>query len=329
MLRSLRGKEILITGGTGSLGKTLVKLLIKDGHHPHGIRVFSRDEQKQWAMAEEIRQFQQALGTSVPVGYLIGDVRERARLMHACLNVDVIIHTAAMKHVPACEDNPLEAIRTNIHGAENVLEAALARNVEAVMHVSTDKAVHPINLYGATKQVAEKLFIQGNVYAGRNRTRFSACRYGNVLGSNGSVLVRWRQMLEQGKPLPFTHGDMTRFWITLPRVGRFLLARICDMEGGEVFVPSMGSMTMAQMLTYFRGDRFFATDLIGVRPGEKFHEVLVAPEEAGTIIPEADGSWYFIIGRGVPGDGLYSNGKNHPNWTISGGEFRAMLEDKI
>lgn len=333
MNRTINGKEILITGGTGSLGKSLVKAIIKDGHKPRGIRIYSRDEQKQWAMSEEIAAYQKQHGTSIPVAYLIGDVRDRNRTVYACKNVDLVFNAAAMKHVPACEDNPLEAIRTNVHGAENVLESALANNVEAVMHVSTDKAVHPINLYGATKLAAEKLFINGNVYAGRARTRFACCRYGNVLGSNGSVLVRWRQRLAEGRSIQVTDKNMTRFWITLPRVARFLLDRVCDMNGGEVFIPCMGSLSMGEMVEYVAGPFFSGTvEEIGARPGEKYHEVLIAPEEPVIKVPANTDShmwWYFKVGQGVSGCALYSNGREHPNWWITKEEFQSMLEDKL
>lgn len=295
-----KGKEILITGGTGSLGKTLVKLLVKE-HRPRGIRIYSRDELKQWQFRQEI----EPLRGDCPVAFLVGDVRDAERLRRAMEGVDIVIHTAAQKQVPSSEENPQEAIKTNVHGSENVMNAALDCLVERVMYVNTDKAAKPTTLYGATKMCAERLFIHGNVYAGSRGTKFSACRYGNVLGSRGSVAHVFREQALAGKPLSITHKGMTRFWITIPEVARFILARLADMQGGEVFVPKMKSMGIYDMAVAM-GERRRCEcgvegqgnalcpwcdgtlpaerilpefKVTGIRQGEKLHEILFADEE--------------------------------------------------
>lgn len=277
--KTLQNKEILITGGTGSLGKTLTKLLIKDNHQPHGIRILSRDELKHWQMKQEINDFQTKHKSNINVSYIVGDIRNYESLYRAFENVDIVINTAAMKQIPTCEINPLEAVMTNVGGVENVIKAALARNVKRVMQVSTDKAVYPINLYGATKTVAEKLIIQANVYSGRKGIMFSCCRYGNVLGSRGSIIPLFKQQIADNKSITITHEDMTRFWITLPRVGRFLLNRLKAMEGGEIFIPYMKACTMKAMKDYIVPKPDYPVNYIGVRKGEKLHECLIAEEE--------------------------------------------------
>jgi UDP-N-acetylglucosamine 4,6-dehydratase len=301
LLTYFNGKEILITGGTGSLGKTLTKLLITE-HKPKGIRIFSRDELKQWSMRADLK----SAFPSAPVAFLLGDVRDEKRLKRAFNGVDVVIHTAALKQVPACEEHPLEAVQTNILGASNVLSTAIDCGVERVMNVSTDKAVKPVNLYGATKMAAEKLFINGNVYTGGHKTKFACCRYGNVLGSRGSVAHVFKAQADSGEPITITHKSMTRFWITLPQVGRFLLARVADMTGGEVFVPKMKSMGIFQMACAMtmRGGYDLGNNHIsppkepafittGIRQGEKLHESLFCEEE---YICEY-GDHYVEIGR--------------------------------
>ena len=290
----LDNKEILITGGTGTLGKKLTELLIKN-HKPKGIRIFSRDELKQWEM-------QKTLDSNVPVSFLIGDIRNYPRIKRASEGVDLIIHTAAMKQVPACEDNPLEAIQTNVHGAENVLNAALDSGVQRVMNVSTDKAVYPINLYGATKLAAEKLFIHGNVYSGSKGTIFSCCRYGNVLGSRGSVYQVFKEQAINDGPIRITDDEMTRFWISIGDVAQFLLERCCDMNGGEVFIPKMPSMKIIDMAQVLYNRYCKPTPRIksfqnkvmttGIRKGEKLHECLITNEELPYTVP----SGVFKIG---------------------------------
>lgn len=283
------GKEILLIGGTGSLGKTLLKMLRKD-HKPRGIRVFSRDETKQW----ELKNLLAMEGVSTEgIGFLLGDVRDASRLARACHRVDVVIHCAAQKHVPSCEENPLEAVKTNIQGAVNVVDAALDANVGEVVFISTDKAVYPINLYGASKAVAEKIILDANVYrGGKLRTKFAVCRYGNVLGSRGSIIPLFRAIAAEGKPLPITDIRMTRFFIRLPDVARFVLDRIPDITaGGEIFIPKMKAVeivTLAEMLC--PGHPF---EIVGIRPGEKLHEVLISEEEARWRL--ADRGTHFAV----------------------------------
>ena len=300
----MTNKEILITGGTGTLGNALVKLLLDTDIK--GIRIFSRDELKQHEMRTR-------LDNPDKVAWLIGDVRDPKRLTRAMEGVDIVIHAAAMKQVPACEEHPLEAIQTNIHGAENVLSAALANQVEKVMNVSTDKAVYPINLYGATKMAAEKLFINGNVYGG-GRTKMSCCRYGNVFGSRGSVVPMFIKARETGV-VNITHPGMTRFWITVNKVAQFLIDRICDMEGGEIFIPIMPKMSVLDLATiivqdskveYEEDTPWIKYNHIGTRPGEKTHETLIAKEEGDftwTITPKDKDSFYKITStkRGIGG----------------------------
>lgn len=330
----LYDKEVLITGGTGSLGKTLVKVLIKDRHLPRGIRIFSRDEQKHYMMEQEMKEYQSILKTKIPIAYTVGDVRDFSRLTQAMENVDVVIHTAAMKHIPVCEDNPLEAIHTNVTGSANVVRACLDRNVERAMFVSTDKAVHPINLYGFTKGAAEKLFIHANIYSGRKRTRFAVCRYGNVLGSKGSVVPMFLKLIKEKKPLPVTHIEMTRFWITLPTVARFLIDRIGSMAGREIFIPRMNALPILEMIKYITSEENPRIDYIGMRPGEKLHECLIAPEETAERvcseeIDEEYSDYYYRVGiGGLPNKlALYSNSQE--NESIDKKEFEKMLQEEV
>ncbi len=283
----LNGKEILLTGGTGSLGQQLLHQLILH-HKPRGIRIFSRDEWKQWELK---RKMKERLGNinpthlkDVPVSFLIGDIRDYQRVKRATEGVDLVIHTAAMKQVPTCEDNPLEAIETNIHGAENILNASLDSGVQKVMNISTDKAVYPINLYGTTKMAAEKLFIQGNVYSGSKGAQFSCCRYGNILGSRGSVVHIFKDQIEKGNAVTITDKLMTRFWSTQSQVADFILARCCEMIGGEIFIPKLPSMKLPDMIqVLWAMAKTTAKHLnikeIGMRKGEKLHECLIAQEE--------------------------------------------------
>jgi UDP-N-acetylglucosamine 4,6-dehydratase len=326
------GKEILITGGTGSLGKALVRQLLAE-HRPKGIRIFSRDELKQYHMHNDIKQWPSP--SKCPVAFLVGDVRCYDRLRRAFKSVDVIIHAAAMKQVPACEQNPLEAIQTNVLGAVNVLNAAIDCGVERVMNVSTDKAAKPVNLYGATKMSAEKLFIDGNVYTGGHGTRFASCRYGNVLGSRGSVAHVFRAQVDAGLPITLTHKAMTRFWITLPDAARFVLARTAEMQGGETFVPRMKSMGIYEMARAILVDSKKAlietTDFkdIGIRQGEKLHEILFTRED---YVYEF-GDHYRVFAAPRIGEGygraeqweLASN--RNPNGNIGGDELLAMITE--
>ncbi|HEY8351533.1 MAG TPA: UDP-N-acetylglucosamine 4,6-dehydratase (inverting) [Sphingomonadales bacterium] len=276
------GKSILITGGTGSFGRQYVKTLLQR-HSPRRIIVFSRDELKQFEM-------QQVFNSPV-MRYFIGDVRDGARLVQAMRGVDYVIHAAALKQVPAAEYNPMECIKTNIHGAENVIKAALENNVEKVIALSTDKAANPINLYGATKLCSDKLFVAANNMTGGARTRFSVVRYGNVVGSRGSVVPFFKQLLANGaKSLPITHPEMTRFWITLQQGVDFVLKNFTRMYGGEIFIPKIPSMRILDLVESLAPG--MPTEIIGIRPGEKLHEIMCPADDSHLTLEFAD---HFVI----------------------------------
>lgn len=265
-----KDQTVLVTGGTGSFGKAFARILLRE-YPVRKFIVFSRDELKQHEMRTG--------GFDDPrIRYFIGDVRDEKRLRRAVEGVDIVVHAAALKQVPACEYNPMEAIQTNVMGARNVIEAALDSGVRRVMALSTDKAVNPINLYGATKLCAEKLFVQSNSYAGSKEVRFSCTRYGNVVGSRGSVIPLFLEQKKNGK-LTVTDKRMTRFWITLDQGVRFVLRCIEQMHGGEVFVPKIPSMNVLELVKAIAPDA--RVEYIGIRPGEKVHEVLVSEDEAG------------------------------------------------
>ena len=266
-------KEILITGGTGSLGKTLLKKLF--AYNVSGIRIFSRDELKQWELKNQL----EAEGYNLSkVAFIIGDVRDEERLKRAFQGVDIVINAAAMKHVPACENDPIEAVKTNILGAINIINASLDCDVAKVVHISTDKAVYPVNLYGATKTVAEKLFCDANIYRGGNyRTAFGCIRYGNILGSRGSILPFFQSLYKQGKVLPITSPEMTRFFLSLDTVADFILSTIPEIMAGEIHIPKMKSVLVADLVGMIWPDA--ETKDIGIRKGEKIHECLITKEE--------------------------------------------------
>lgn len=262
-------KAILVTGGTGSFGRKFIDIMLQD-YEPARLVVFSRDELKQHEM--------RAGGLDDPsLRYFIGDVRDRRRLFRAMQGIDIVVHAAALKQVPACEYNPNEAIMTNIIGGSNVIESAIDAGVSHVMALSTDKAVNPINLYGATKLAAEKLFVQSNAYAGSGGTRFSCVRYGNVVGSRGSVVPVFQRQKATGR-LTITDERMTRFWLSLEQGVRFTIRCIETMHGGEVFVPKIPSMKVVDLASVIAPDA--TIEYIGIRPGEKLHEVLVSEDEA-------------------------------------------------
>ncbi len=270
-------KVVLVTGGTGSFGKKFIKIMLEE-YHPAKIIVYSRDELKQHEMRTS--------GYDDPsIRYFIGDVRDRERLMRALYGVDIVVHAAALKQVPACEYNPMEAIKTNILGSSNVADAAIENNVEKVLALSTDKAVNPINLYGATKLAAEKLLIQSNAYAGGRKTRISCTRYGNVVGSRGSVVPLFLKQRENGR-LTITDERMTRFWISLEQGVRFVIRCIEQMQGGEVFVPKIPSMRMLDLAKAMAPEA--EIEIIGIRPGEKLHESLISEDEARTTVELPD-----------------------------------------
>lgn len=276
-------KTVLITGGTGSFGKKFVEILLRE-YRPRKIIIFSRDELKQY----EMRHVQ---GFDHPsLRFFIGDVRDRDRLRRAMMGVDIVVHAAALKQVPACEYNPMEAIKTNILGSANVVEAALDARVEKVLMLSTDKAVNPINLYGATKLAAEKLVIQSNVYAAHSPTRFSCVRYGNVIGSRGSVVPLFLQQRAMGR-ITITDPRMTRFWISLEQGVRFVIRCLEQMTGGEVFVPKLPSMRIMDLAQAIAPEA--QVEYIGIRPGEKLHEVLIHEDEARYTVETED--MYVIL----------------------------------
>lgn len=266
-------KVVLVTGGTGSFGKKFIRLLLEE-HRPAKVIIYSRDELKQ----HEMRQG----GYDAPVlRYFIGDVRDRQRLDRAFHGVDIVVHAAALKQVPACEYNPLEAIKTNINGTSNVIEAAIDGGVQRVLALSTDKAVNPVNLYGATKLAAEKLVVQSNSYAGAAVTRLSCVRYGNVVGSCGSVVPVFFEQRKKGC-ITITDERMTRFWITLDQGVHFVMDCIEQMQGGEVFVPKIPSMKLTDLAKAVAPQA--SVEVVGIRPGEKLHEVLVSEDEARTTV---------------------------------------------
>jgi UDP-N-acetylglucosamine 4,6-dehydratase len=265
----LAGKVVLVTGGTGSFGKAFITRLLSDCD-PAAVRVYSRDELKQY-------DFQRKFDQDDRLRFLIGDIRDAERLTLATRGVDVIVHAAALKQVPACEYNPFEAIQTNIIGAQNIVGAAIANEVSKVMALSTDKAVNPVNLYGATKLCAEKLITQGNAYVGAGNTRLSTVRYGNVVGSRGSVIPLFKHQAAQGA-LTITDEAMTRFWITLDQAVSFVLMCLERMCGGEVFVPKIPSMRVVDIAEAIAPNA--TRSVIGIRPGEKIHEVLVTEDES-------------------------------------------------
>jgi len=278
----LKDKVILITGGTGSFGKKCVEVILKH-HRPRKIIVFSRDELKQFDMAQVFPT------EKYPIRYFLGDVRDKDRLKWAFQDVDYVIHAAAMKQVPASEYNPTESIKTNITGAENVVSVAAECGVKKVIALSTDKAVNPINLYGATKLCAEKLFIAANAFVGRKKCMFSVVRYGNVAGSRGSVIPFFLKRKEEGL-LPVTHPEMTRFWITLSHGVDFVLKSLERMTGGETFVPKIPSMGIMELAGHIAPG--CPTKIVGIRQGEKIHETLISRDEARNTLEAAD---YYLI----------------------------------
>jgi len=309
-----KDKVVLITGGTGSFGKKFITLMLKE-YQPAKIIVFSRDELKQHEM--------RVSGFDHPsMRYFIGDVRDVDRLRRAMHGVEIVVHAAALKQVPACEYNPMEAIKTNILGSGNVIEAALDSGVKKVIALSTDKAVNPVNLYGATKLAAEKLIIQSNAYAAGTDTRFSCVRYGNVVGSRGSVVPIFIQQRQNGK-LTITDQRMTRFWLTLEQGVRFVIRCIEQMHGGEVFVPKISSMKILDLAKAIAPDA--ELEVVGIRPGEKLHEVLIHEDEARSTVEMEDmfivqptGTLWFghdweAKGRRLP-DGFRYGSDNNPQW---------------
>lgn len=274
-------KSIFITGGTGSFGKKCIKTLLKD-YSPRRIIIFSRDELKQFEMQQRLN--------SPSLRFFLGDVRDKERLVQAMKDVDFVIHAAALKQVPAAEYNPMECIKTNIYGAENVIHAALENNVEKVIALSTDKAANPINLYGATKLASDKLFVAANNIASGHKTAFSVVRYGNVVGSRGSVVPFFKKIIAEGADhLPITDKRMTRFWITLSEGVNFVIDNFKRMQGGEIFIPKIPSVLITD-LAKSMADLPLKT--IGIRPGEKLHEIMCPMDDAHLTYEFSN---YFVI----------------------------------
>ncbi|EJB5981065.1 UDP-N-acetylglucosamine 4,6-dehydratase (inverting) [Campylobacter coli] len=263
-------KNILITGGTGSFGKTYTKVLLEN-YKPNKIIIYSRDELKQFEMA--------SVFNAPCMRYFIGDVRDKERLSVAMRDVDFVIHAAAMKHVPIAEYNPMECIKTNIHGAQNVIDACFENGVEKCIALSTDKACNPVNLYGATKLASDKLFVAANNIAGNKQTRFGVTRYGNVVGSRGSVVPFFKKLIEQGaKELPITDTRMTRFWISLEDGVKFVLSNFARMHGGEIFIPKIPSMKITDLAHALAPH--LSHKIIGIRAGEKLHEIMISSDDS-------------------------------------------------
>ena len=316
-------KVILITGGTGSFGKKFTQIVLRD-YRPKKLIIFSRDELKQHEMRMS--------GFKHPsLRYFIGDVRDRERLYRALPGVDIVVHAAALKQVPACEYNPFEAVKTNVLGAQNIIDAAIDNNVRRVLALSSDKAVSPINLYGATKLVAEKLFVQGNAYSGAEGTRFSCVRYGNVVGSRGSVVPVFEKQKASGR-ITVTDERMTRFWITLEQGVRFVIRCVEQMQGGEVFVPRIPSMRIMDLAEAVAPG--CEIEFVGIRPGEKLHEALISRDESrytleleNMFVIQPVHPWWTAAnwdqGRPLP-DGFMYTSDNNDHWlTIQ--ELRQMI----
>jgi len=320
----LSGKTVLVTGGTGSFGRKFAEIVLRE-YDVKSLRIYSRDELKQMEMRLQ-------LGDDPRLRFFIGDVRDRDRLFRAMEGVDIVIHAAALKQVPAAEYNPIEAVKTNIMGAVNVIDAAIDAQVWRVIALSTDKAVYPVNLYGATKLVAEKLFVQGNSYVGGRRTRFSVVRYGNVVGSRGSVIPLFLAQRANGR-LTLTDPRMTRFWITLEQGVRFVLSCLGRMRGGEIFIPKIPSMKLTDLAEVIApgAEKVFT----GIRPGEKLSEVLLTEEEARHAREYDD---YFVVepehpfwdkdacgdGRPLPDRFLYASDTN--SWWLTAEELARAIE---
>lgn len=271
------GKSILVTGGTGSFGTAFTQYVLSH-YKPKRLVIFSRDEFKQHQMRQK---FPHAC-----LRFFLGDVRDEERLHRAFADIDYIIHAAALKHVPACEYNPFEAVRTNILGAQNIINAAIDHGVKRVIALSTDKAANPANLYGATKLCSDKLFIAGNTYAGAADTRFALVRYGNVMGSRGSVIPFFQNCRDTDGVIPITDPRMTRFWITLPQAVGFVLTCIDRMSGGEIFIPKLPSMRVVDLAEAIAPG--CPHRIVGIRPGEKLHEVMVPNDEARNTVELPD-----------------------------------------
>ena len=319
------GSSILITGGTGSFGKAFLSRVL-EAHNPARVAIYSRDELKQYEM-------KQTYGDDSRVRFFIGDIGDRDRLEMAMHGVDYVVHAAALKQVDTAEYNPMEYVKTNILGSENVMIASINAGVKKIVALSTDKASSPVNLYGATKLTADKLFISGNHYSYARGTKFAVVRYGNVMGSRGSVIPFFRALAERGEPLPITDLRMTRFWITLPQAVEFVIDSFEAMDGGELYVPRIPSMHVTDLARAIAPD----TELVevGIRPGEKLHEEMISPEDARRTIRQSDryvvgptlAEWTYRVpaGEPVPDGFAYTSDTNGLWLTVDG--IRQMLAD--
>ena len=307
----LANSSVLVTGGTGSFGKAFIQQVLAT-ENVGRVVVLSRDELKQYEMRQQ-------LGDDDRVRYFIGDVRDRERLDLALRGVDYVVHAAALKQVDTAEYNPMEFVKTNVLGSENVIQASISAGVRKVIALSTDKASSPINLYGATKLTADKLFVSSNHYAGEGGTRFSVVRYGNVMGSRGSVIPRFRELAAQGRPLPITDTRMTRFWITLPQAVDFVVSSFDQMTGGELFVPLIPSMHITDLAEAVAPGA--ETVVIGTRPGEKLHEEMISSEDSYRTVRQDDryvvqptlamwGGFQGSPGNAVPEGFAYTSDRN-------------------
>ncbi|HEX9447917.1 MAG TPA: UDP-N-acetylglucosamine 4,6-dehydratase (inverting) [Dongiaceae bacterium] len=315
----LNGHSILVTGGTGSFGKKFIKTVL-ERYKPARLIVYSRDELKQFEMAQDL-----PTATYPSLRYFIGDVRDKDRLEMAMRGIDTVVHAAALKHVPIAEYNPFECIATNVHGAENVVNAAIRSNVKQVVALSTDKAANPINLYGASKLASDKIFVAANHLAGAGGCRFAVVRYGNVIGSRGSVIPFFRKLIDQGAAeLPITDDRMTRFLITLQQGVNFVLSSMSMMRGGEIFVPKIPSMKITDLAAAIAPD--LPQKVVGIRPGEKLHEVMITEEDSWSTVELPD---RYVIEpshirwearrEDLPGakpveEGFYYNSRNNHDW---------------
>ncbi len=318
----LKGKTILITGGTGSFGKKFTEIVLKK-YKPKRLIILSRDELKQYEMAQQFND--------PCIRYFLGDVRDRYRLNRAFYDVDYVVHAAALKQVPAAEYNPFEAVKTNIMGAENIINVSIDQGIKRVIALSTDKAANPVNLYGATKLCSDKLFIGGNSYAGGRISRFSVVRYGNVLGSRGSVVPFFMKVRESGV-IPITDVRMTRFWITLEHAVEFVIRKFEIMQGGEIYVPKIPSTKITDLAEAIAPE--CEQKIVGIRPGEKLHEIMVPEDDARKTLEYDDsflirpefsdwgiGNWKG--GRSVPDGFRYSSDTN--TWWLTVEEIRELI----
>lgn len=325
----LNDKTILVTGGTGSFGQAFVRLVLQR-FKPHKLIVFSRDELKQYEMAQVFPD-----STYPCMRYFIGDVRDADRLEMAMRDVDIVIHAAALKHVPAAEYNPFECIRTNVHGAENIVMASIRSGVRKVVALSTDKAANPVNLYGASKLASDKIFVAANNLS-RGDPRFSVVRYGNVAGSRGSVVPFFRRLINEGADnLPITDLRMTRFWITIEQGVNFVLSSLEMMQGGEIFVPKIPSTKITELASVMAPG--LPHKVVGIRPGEKLHEVMITEDDARNTLEMADryliqpwfNSWnsapYLAAGAKPVADGFRYSSDTNPAW-LKDDEIARMLE---